>query len=94
MSNVCLYLFCRLALCGYCQAQQHPVLDMIAQRAVPQKYQGIGRPQQSREQKGKPKSQREQEAIHMRAMIRTWPRTLNQVAGPIANKMFRCVKIP
>ena len=72
---------------------QYPVLDMIAQRVI-EKYQGMSC-EQLWQQKGQPKSEREQEAIQM---LRNDPQMasafLNQVAGPIANKMFQCGMIP
>ena len=89
---------CRLALAAallYAAAAsaQYPVLDMIAQRVI-EKYQAMSC-EQLWEQKGKPKSEREQEAIQM---LRNDPQMasafLNQVAGPIANKMFQCGMIP
>jgi hypothetical protein len=89
---------CRLALagallCAGAASAQYPVLDMIAQRVV-QKYQGMTC-EQLWAQKGQPKSEREQEAIQM---LRGDPQMasafLNQVAGPIATKMFECGMIP
>jgi hypothetical protein len=72
---------------------QYPVLDMVAQRVI-EKYQSMTC-EQLWEQKGQPKSPREQEAIQM---LRNDPQMatafLNQVAAPIANKMFQCGMIP
>jgi hypothetical protein len=72
---------------------QYPILDMIAQRVI-QKYQGMTC-EQLWEQKGKPKSEREEEVIQK---LRNDPQMasafLNQVAGPIATKMFECGMIP
>ena len=89
---------CRVALagallCAGAASAQYPVLDMIAQRVI-EKYQGMTC-EQLWEQKGQPKSPREQEAIQM---LRNDPQMatafLNQVAAPIANKMFQCGMIP
>jgi len=72
---------------GAAGAQQYPVMDMIADNVI-QKYQ-----QSTCEQlwprKGKPKTQRQKEAIqmlHNDPQMRT--AFINKVAGPIVNKMF------
>ena len=79
-----------LLLAGVSSAQ-YPILDRIANKVI-QKYQTC---QQLWQKKGQPPSQREQEAIQI---MRNNPdmRTafINQVAGPIANKMFECGMIP
>jgi hypothetical protein len=89
---------CRIALagallCAGAANAQYPVLDMIAQRVI-EKYQSSSC-EQLWEQRGQPKSPREQEAIQM---LRNDPQMatafLNQVAAPIANKMFQCGMIP
>jgi hypothetical protein len=72
---------------------QYPILDRVAQKVI-QKYQ-----QSSCEQLWKkrqqPPSEQEQRVIQF---LRNNPdmRTyfINQVAGPIANKMFQCGLIP
>lgn len=90
--------FCRSALAGTllwagAATAQHPVLDMVAQRVI-EKYQGMSC-EQLYEHRQQPKSQREQEIVQM---LRGDPQLaaafLNQVAGPIANKMFQCGMIP
>ena len=85
-------LFCALLLVSGAQAQ-YPVLDMLAQRVI-EKYQ-TSSCEQLWEQKGKPKSPREQEAVQM---LRNDPQMatafINQVAAPIVNKMFQCGMIP
>ena len=86
---VALVLFCA----GIAGAQDYPLMDMIANKVI-QKYQ-----QSSCEQlwkkKGQPKSEREQRAVQM---LQNDPQMrqafLNQVAGPIANKMFECGLLP
>jgi hypothetical protein len=71
----------------------HPLLDMVADKVI-QKYQN-STCEQLWEQKGKPKSEREQDLIQL---LRSDPslRTefINKVAAPIANKMFECGMIP
>jgi hypothetical protein len=74
-------------------AAQYPILDMVAETVI-QKYQQASC-EQLWEQRGKPKSAREQEIIQMmrddpqmRAMF------INKIAGPVANKMFECGMIP
>jgi len=77
---------------GYAYAQ-YPILDMVANKVV-QKYQS-STCEQLWQQKGAPKSEEEQRVI---GLLKNDPsmRTafLNQVAGPIANKMFECGMIP
>ena len=74
-------------------AAQYPILDRVANKVI-QKYQ-----QSSCEQlwkkKQQPPSQEEQRVIQF---LRNNPDMrqyfLNQVAGPIANKMFECGLLP
>ena len=72
---------------------QYPILDMVAGRVI-QKYQSSSC-EQLWEKKGAPKSEEEQRVI---GLLRNDPQMrtafLNQVAGPIANKMFECGMIP
>ena len=75
------------------QYDQHPLLDKAANKVI-QKYQ-YSSCEQLWQERGQPKSQREQEAVNflrsdpqMRAMF------INRVAAPIANKMFECGMIP
>ena len=84
-------------VCAAVNAQDHPVLDRIAEKVV-QKYQQATCEQlwQERAQKDKaPKPQMEQEALQM---LKSDPQMrsafLNKVAAPIANKMFECGMIP
>ncbi len=89
----CLFvLVSALLLVGAADAQ-YPILDMLAQRVI-EKYQQ-STCEQLWEKKGQPKSPREQEAIQM---LRNDPQMaatfINQVAAPIANKMFQCGMIP
>ena len=72
---------------------QGRIMDMVAGKVI-QKYQGATC-EQLWQQKGQPKSQEEQRAVEFLkndAQART--AFLNQVAGPIANKMFECGMIP
>jgi hypothetical protein len=84
-----------LLLSGVAGAQygQYPLLDKAANKVI-QKYQ-YSSCEQLWQERGQPKSQREQEAVNflrndpqMRAMF------INKVAAPIANKMFECGMIP
>ena len=72
---------------------EHPILNMVADKVI-EKYQS-STCEQLWEQKGKQKSEREQEVIQL---LRSNPdlRTefINKVAAPIANKMFECGMIP
>jgi len=74
-------------------AQQHPLLDRVANKVV-QKYQNSSC-EQLRQERGQPKSQREQEAVNF---LRSDPQMraafIDRVAAPIANKMFECGMIP
>ena len=74
-------------------AQQYPIMDAIADKVI-QKYQQASC-EQLWQQKGKPKSEREDEAVRI---LRNDPQMraafINKVAGPIANKMFECGMIP
>ncbi len=78
---------------GIAHAQNHPLMDAIANKVI-QKYQ-----QSSCEQlamnKEEPKSPKEQEAIQT---LRDHPQMrtafINKVAAPIANKLFECRLIP
>ena len=79
-------------------AQQHPMLDMVANKVV-QKYQTSSCDQlwqeRSQGRSGQPKSAHEQQAIQMlqnNPQMRT--DFINRVAAPIANKMFECGMIP
>jgi hypothetical protein len=72
---------------------QYPILDMVASKVV-QKYQSSSC-EQLWQKKGEPKSPEEQRVIDL---LRNDPQMrtafINQVAAPIANKMFECGMIP
>ena len=72
---------------------QYPILDMVAGRVI-QKYQ-TSSCEQLWEKKGEPKSMEEQRVI---GLLKNDPQMrtafINQVAAPIANKMFECGMIP
>ena len=75
------------------QAQEHPILDKIANKVI-QKYQQSSC-EQLWQKKSEPKTPQEQEAIELlrnNPEIRT--EFLNKIAPPIANKMFECGLIP
>ncbi len=72
---------------------QYPILDMVAGKVI-QKYQSASC-EQLWEKKGAPKSPEEQRVI---GLLKNDPQMrtafINQVAAPIANKMFECGMIP
>ena len=84
-----------LLFAGAASAQygQHPLLDRVANKVV-QKYQNSSC-EQLWQERGQPKSQREQEAVNF---LRSDPQMraafIDRVAAPIANKMFECGMIP
>jgi ABC-type Fe2+-enterobactin transport system substrate-binding protein len=88
LTTISLLLFARIAA-----AQQYPVMDMIADNII-QKYQQSSC-QQLWQRKGKPKTQKEKEAMQL---MRNDPQMrtafINKVAAPIANKMFECGMLP
>ena len=76
-------------------AQQHPVMDAIANKVI-QKYQQSSCEelwQKKNEPKSKsPQEEKVTELLRTDAQLRT--EFLNKVAAPIANKMFECRLIP
>jgi hypothetical protein len=72
---------------------QGRILDMVANKVIT-KYQNASC-EQLWQQKGEPKTPEQQQAIQF---LRNDPQArtafMNQVAGPIANKMFECGMIP
>ena len=72
---------------------QYPLLDKAANKTI-QKYQNSSC-EQLWQERGQPKSQREQEAVNF---LRNDPQMrrmfIDRVAAPIANKMFECGMIP
>lgn len=74
-------------------AAQHPILDLIAAK-VTDKY-NAATCEQLWQQRGKPKSAQEQEAVKI---LRSDPQLrtefLNKIAAPVANKLFECGMIP
>lgn len=72
---------------------QYPMLDMVADRVI-QKYQQATC-EQLWEQKGKPKTQEEQDVIQfLRNDAQMRVVFINRVAAPVANKLFECGMIP
>jgi hypothetical protein len=90
-SGVCALL--TLLLTASVSASQYPMLDMAAQRVI-QKYEQATC-EQLWEQRGQPKTAQEQEVIQLLqgdpAMRTVF---INEVAAPIANKLFSCGMIP
>jgi hypothetical protein len=72
---------------------QYPLLDKAANKVI-QKYQNSSC-EQLWQERGQPKTQREQEAVNF---LRNDPQMrrmfIDRVAAPIANKMFECGMIP
>jgi hypothetical protein len=84
-----------LLFAGVASAQydQHPLLDKVANKVI-RKYQDSSC-EQLWQERGQPKSQREQEAVNF---LRSDPQMrqmfINRVAAPVANKLFECGMIP
>jgi len=82
-----------LVFAGVARAQQYPLLDAAANKVI-QKYQ-YSSCEQLWEDRNKPKTQREQEAVNF---LRNDPRMrqmfIDKVAAPVANKLFQCGMIP
>ena len=80
-----------LLLAGVASAQ-YPIMDMVAQRVI-QKYQSSSC-EQLWENRGK-HGPEEQKAV---SLLRSDPQMrtafINQIAGPVVNKMFECGMVP
>jgi hypothetical protein len=95
-----LYVFALVSVLlpvGIASAQNYPILDKVAQKVI-QKYQTASCQQLAQEKSQPPSGQKaemEQRAIEI---LRNDPQMrtafLNQVAAPIANKLFECGMIP
>lgn len=74
-------------------ASEYPMLDAVAENVI-QKYEQATC-EQLWEQRGQPKSAQEQNMIQL---LQNDPQMrtvfINEVAGPIANKLFSCGMIP
>jgi len=91
--RVCLVTLALALLVVGIAVAQFPILDMMAERVI-QKYQQTTC-EQLWEQRGKPKSQQEQELIQLlRGDSQMRTTFINKIAGPVANKMFECGLIP
>jgi hypothetical protein len=80
-------------LTGSVSASEYPMLDMAAQKVI-QKYEQATC-EQLWEQRGQPKTAEEQNVIQFLQgdpAMRT--AFINEVAAPIANKLFSCGMIP
>ncbi len=82
-----------LLFAGVSSAQQYPLLDAAANKVI-QKYQ-YSSCEQLWQQRGQPRSDREQEAVNF---LRNDPQMrrmfIDRVAAPVANKLFECGMIP
>ena len=83
-----------LLFVGVADAQQYPMMDMVADKVI-QKYQQSTCEQLWQQQGQAEDRQKEKEVIQM---LRDDPQMraafINKVAAPIANKMFECGMIP
>jgi hypothetical protein len=86
-----------LIVAGDAIAQDHPIVDRLADKVV-QKYQGSSCEQLAAERGHKPTGQREQMEERAVRLMHEDPQIrqafLNRVAAPIANKLFECGMIP
>ncbi|HEY6598859.1 MAG TPA: hypothetical protein VIZ30_06085 [Pseudomonadales bacterium] len=74
-------------------ASQYPMLDTVAQKVI-EKY-TTSTCEQLWEARGKPKSQEEQNLIQILKNDQQMRQAfLDEVAGPIANRMFECGMLP
>ena len=93
-----LFLFTSILLpVGIASAQQYPIMEKVAQKVI-EKYQTSSCQQLAQEKTQPPtgqKAEMEQRAI---GLLRNDPQMrtafINQVAAPIANKLFECGMIP
>ena len=82
---------------GIASAQQYPIMEKVVQKVI-QKYQTSSCQQLAQEKSQPPteqKAEMEQRAVgllHNDPQMRT--AFINQVAAPIANKLFECGMIP
>jgi hypothetical protein len=82
---------------GIASAQEYPIMEKVVQKVI-QKYQTSSCEQLAQEKSQPPSGQKaamEQKAVgllHNDAQMRT--AFINQVAAPIANKLFECGMIP
>ena len=88
-----LVLVSAVLLAGAVAAQQHPLMNIIADRVI-QKYQKASC-EELWKHKGAPKTDEEKNMIQL---LRDDPQMraafIDKVAAPIANKMFECGMIP
>jgi hypothetical protein len=91
---LCLLLLPLLYL-SVAEAQQYPIMDMIADKVIQKYQQSTCEQLWLKKEKPQPKSEMEQNAIQA---LKNDPQMrtafINKVAGPIANKMFQCGLIP
>jgi hypothetical protein len=91
--RICVAFVAGVSLAAGIAYAQFPILDMVAGKVI-QKYQSATC-EQLWQQKGQPKSAEEQRVI---GILKSDPQMraafINQVAAPIANKMFECGMIP
>jgi hypothetical protein len=95
-----LYLFALVSVLlpvSITSAQDYPIMDKIAQKVV-QKYQTSSCQQLAQEKSQPPTGQQAQMEQRAIQALRNDPQMrtafINQVAAPIANKLFECGMIP
>jgi hypothetical protein len=90
--RIAVYLLAPACFVAGIAAAQYPMLDMAAQRVI-QKYQSA-----SCEDLWAKRGQHGPEEQRMIAFLRSDPamrqQFINQVAGPVVNKMFECGMVP
>jgi hypothetical protein len=93
MKRAYLFALAFALLYGISAAAQHSAIDAVANKVI-QKYQQSSC-EQLWQQKSQPKSPEEQRAVQL---LRSDPDVriafINQIAAPIANKLFDCGMIP
>jgi hypothetical protein len=86
-----------MLLCSRAALAQYPIVDAVADKVI-QKYQQSSCEQlwmEKAEHQGRPKPQREQEALQMlRGNPQMRAAFIDKVAAPVANKMFECGMMP
>ena len=93
LNRACVFVVAVMLLSVSASASEYPMLDMVAQKVI-QRYES-STCEQLWEARGKPKPEQEQALLEMlqgdpqmRAVF------IDEVAAPVANKMFECGLLP
>jgi hypothetical protein len=82
---------------GLASAQEYPIMERVAQKVI-EKYQASSCQDLARQKSQPPKGQQAQMEQRAVQALRNDPQMrmafINQVASPIANKLFECGMIP